>query len=484
MSDLPHSGYFQENYAVFKRLKIRGPKPSLLFGNSLEFKSKFVLDVFSNWYKHYGKVYGFYEGLRPSLVVSDPELIKQILGNDFSKFQDRTECVPFLYWPDNINVVNATGSQWKRERAVVASSFNATSLPEMVGEVASVADGMTSLLMAHINKPVDIANWCDRYAVDSFARAAFGFPVNSLENEEDLLLRFMRANFQQGDIENALTGLARLFPSLVPILKKFNGDYERLHHQHLSNVQTLIKEFKTQFMMGKLTKKNLMTNLLEAYNVYRDEENNDCKRGLSDEELLSQVHGLIGAGFGQTNNLLAFAVYNIAKYPDVQKNVFQEVDRMVPKEDTMNYDSLGHLEYLDTVLHETLRVFPIAPGVTRVCTESCVINDVTIPKGMVIRLMSSPIYSDPEIYPEPEKFDPERFTASEKAKRHPQTFLGVGYGPRMCLGWRLGMIQCKAAIARLVQNFHIELAQEGPLNTTLRPVLSPKDGVWITLKPR
>lgn len=81
-----------------------------------------------------------------------------------------------------------------------------------------------------------------------------------------------------------------------------------------------------------MTKRNLMTNLLEAYNVYLDEDNNHCKRGLSEEELLSQVHGLIGAGFGQTNNLMAFALYNIAKYPDVQKNVLQEVENIVPKQ--------------------------------------------------------------------------------------------------------------------------------------------------------
>ncbi|KAJ8311576.1 hypothetical protein KUTeg_010931 [Tegillarca granosa] len=158
-----YSRKLKKNYSLFEELKIPGPSPKWIFGNIQDFRDKRTdcvghvmsrdpkqkmcslkigsiisakkllnpFDVFKLWRKQYGNIYGYFEGFRPSIVVNDPEMAKNILVKYFDKFHARPIHNPFSYYPDNHSLLNTSGSIWKQQRAIVAKAFNMASMEHL-----------------------------------------------------------------------------------------------------------------------------------------------------------------------------------------------------------------------------------------------------------------------------------------------------------------------------------------------------------------
>uniref|UniRef100_A0A8C4Q666 Cytochrome P450 n=1 Tax=Eptatretus burgeri TaxID=7764 RepID=A0A8C4Q666_EPTBU len=106
------------------------------------------------------------------------------------------------------------------------------------------------------------------------------------------------------------------------------------------------------------------------------------------------------------------------------------------------------LPYLDMVISETLRMFPIAVRLERVCKESIELGGLHLPRGMIIGVPLFALHRDPSIWPEPEEF---RFTKEAKEDRNPYTYLPFGAGPRNCIGMRFALMHMKMGLVALIQ---------------------------------
>lgn len=112
-------------------------------------------------------------------------------------------------------------------------------------------------------------------------------------------------------------------------------------------------------------------------------------------------------------------------------------------------------------------------------------TNLMIPKGMNAIIPINAIHMDPENYPEPEKFDPERFSEENKKNRHPMAFLPFGDGPRACIGLRFGLMQTKIAMIKLLTNFKFSPSPRTTLTMKFaaKPItLSPPDGMWLKVE--
>lgn len=108
-----------------------------------------------------------------------------------------------------------------------------------------------------------------------------------------------------------------------------------------------------------------------------------------------------------------------------------------------------------------------------------------LPKGQIILIPVLGIHRDPEIYPEPLRFDPERFTKENIAARPPHAWMSFGDGPRNCIGLRFGMMQTRLGMATLLSNFQISPSKRTPFPLKYAPggqFLTPIDGVYLTVK--
>ncbi|PNJ12162.1 CYP3A43 isoform 10 [Pongo abelii] len=131
-------------------------------------------------------------------------------------------------------------------------------------------------------------------------------------------------------------------------------------------------------------------------------------KALSDLELVAQSIIITFAAYDTTSTTLPFIMYELATHPDVQQKLQEEIDAVLPNKAPVTYDALVQMEYLDMVVNETLRLFPVVSRVTTVCKKDIEINGVLIPKGLAVMVPIYALHHDPKYWTEPEKFCPER----------------------------------------------------------------------------
>uniref|UniRef100_A0A8C5RXT1 unspecific monooxygenase n=1 Tax=Laticauda laticaudata TaxID=8630 RepID=A0A8C5RXT1_LATLA len=144
------------------------------------------------------------------------------------------------------------------------------------------------------------------------------------------------------------------------------------------------------------------------------------------------------------------------------------------------------LEYLDMVLNESQRIYPLGGRIERVCKMDVEINGITIPKGTVMMIPPLILHQVPEYWPEPEEFRPERFSKENKENIDPYTYLPFGAGPRNCIGMRFALVTMKVAIAVIMQCFSFRVCKETPIPLVMsnEAFLVPKKPIVLKLVPR
>ncbi|GIY25301.1 cytochrome P450 4c3 [Caerostris darwini] len=113
------------------------------------------------------------------------------------------------------------------------------------------------------------------------------------------------------------------------------------------------------------------------------------------------------------------------------------------------------MKYLECVIKESIRLYPVVPLMFRKCTEAFKFMDYTVPAGTSCVIVSQIIHRNPEVYPNPEKFDPERFLPENIRTRHPFAFIPFSAGPRNCIGQKFAMMEIKTVVANILRRFRL-----------------------------
>ncbi|XP_006753712.1 PREDICTED: cytochrome P450 3A12, partial [Myotis davidii] len=153
---------------------------------------------------------------------------------------------------------------------------------------------------------------------------------------------------------------------------------------------------------------------------------------------------------------------------------------------TPTYDALAQMEYLDMVMNESLRLFPIAGRLERVCKKDVEISGVFIPKGTVVMVPSFVLHLDPTYWTEPEEFRPERFSKENKDRINPYIYTPFGSGPRNCIGMRFALMNMKIALVRVLQNFSFKPCKETqiPVELDFQGIIQPKNPIILKAELR
>lgn len=181
---------------------------------------------------------------------------------------------------------------------------------------------------------------------------------------------------------------------------------------------------------------------------------------------------------------MSFTLFLLAVHPDCCKKAQAEIDEKIGSV-FPTYESVHHLHYLEMCLSEAIRMVPPGIFIDRQCVQDVEIHGVLIPKGLIVLIPVYAIHNDPDLWEDPDKFDPERFNQENKESRHPFAYLPFGQGPRNCVGMRLAMLELKMAIAAILQKF-----TPVPCSKTVYPFNLNKiqaradDGVWVRMETR
>ena len=207
---------------------------------------------------------------------------------------------------------------------------------------------------------------------------------------------------------------------------------------------------------------------------------------LSDDELKAQLVTFLLAGCQTSSNTLAFTAFFLAMDADVQERLRCEVEIAIQTyRELPLYDLVHEIEYLDCIMNESMRLCPPIHLFNRNCEKTCQITpDLTIPVGMEVTVPVYALHHDPEAWPDPEVYDPERFRGPAKDTRHPFQFLPFGAGPRNCIGMKYAMMEIKVALVRILRKFKFVRSPETQVPLVLQSglTLRPRDGIYLRVK--
>lgn len=193
-------------------------------------------------------------------------------------------------------------------------------------------------------------------------------------------------------------------------------------------------------------------------------------------------------GHDTTTSAISFILYNLAKHPDIQQQVFEE-SKMNLGDDvakTATMQDLNKLHYLELVIKETLRMYPSAPLIGRKIFEETRLGDVTIPANTSVVIAPFFLGRDPKIFPNPLHFDPSRFDVeTNNEKNNPYAYIPFSAGPRNCIGQKFAMLEMKSLTVKVVRNFQLSILKENEeLELIAELVLRPQDGIVLCAKTR
>ncbi|KAG6461811.1 hypothetical protein O3G_MSEX012878 [Manduca sexta] len=450
--------YMRKVYSRFDDAGVSHFKPAPVVGNAgMQVTGKrHVSQDFDILYQTFSndRFIGRYEMMRPTVILRDLELIKKVAIKDFEYFIDHRAVVDDTVDPlFGRNLFSLKGQEWKEMRSTLSPAFTSSKMRGMVPFMIDVNKQMIGVLKKKIqtseNNYVDIEckDVTTRYANDVIASCAFGVKVDSHTDEDNEFYTKGRSTANFG-FRRILVFLG--YASFPKLMKKLNISlFSNETTQFFKNlVLSTMKEREDRNIFrpdmihllmeakkGKLTYDEKTTDKADTGFATVEESDIGKKtvnRVWSDTDLVAQATLFFVAGFETISSAMSFILHELAVNPDIQEKLYAEImENEANTNGKFDYNSIQNLTYLDCVISEALRLWPPAVGLDRMCVRDYNMGranekskkDFIIRKGEGIVVPVYSIHHDPEYFPEPYKFDPDRFSEENKHNIKPMTYI-------------------------------------------------------------
>ncbi|XP_054157201.1 uncharacterized protein LOC128955552 [Oppia nitens] len=472
--------YLTSNFKFWTSRGVSGPKPIPIFGTFYKYITKSRQQVCIENVKQYGKIYGDYLGKSPILTIADPKLIKDIMIKDFNIFVDRDKVITDDKLHDR-SLFNLKGNEWKNMRSIITPTFSSGKIRSMNNMMTDCIHRLDQYIETKLkNKDIDeieLKKLMSSLTMDVIASCAFGTKVDTygqqscdfLINAQKVVkfdLRFLFSIFLLNISPKLfkLIGLQLINPNVATFFKKA--------------IRSIVSRRKTETIKSKdylqlilnAQNKTLDTsydndiggdNSEEIYGSTGDKHAPTDKIDITDDDVLATSFLFFFAGYETTGSLMTLLLYNLTVNDDCQQKLYEEIKQF---DGNYTYESISKMVYLEACIAETLRLYNPLVTVDRISTKDYSLGDtgITIPKGTVVSANIQYIHHNPEYYPEPDRWNPERFMPYNRDKLVPYTYMPFGLGPRNCVGMRFALMEAKTATAYLVNKYQFVRTDNTP----------------------
>ncbi|XP_075983685.1 cytochrome P450 6B5-like [Anticarsia gemmatalis] len=432
--------------------------------------------------------FGAYYGTEPVLVVQSPELLKHIFTKDFYYVHGREVS---KYCSKEIitqNLFFSGGDNWKIVRQNLTPLFTSAKMKNMFYLIENCSHVLEDTLIrdTKLNDVVEARDLSTRFTMDCICSCAFGVESNVMAAPENNPFAFMaeeifRASKYRGFLlifkaiwPAIFYGIGlQCFPSSIDTFfsRLLKGVFESRDYKpsNRNDFVDLVLNLKKEEVISSDSLKSAKTGITETVQLKVD-----------DDLLVAQCVVFFAAGFETSATTLSFTLFELAKKPEAQKRAAEEVDEFLRRHNNkLSYECINELPYLEACVYETIRLYPVLGNLTRE-----VMDDYTLPtglhleKGVRVHIPVYHLHHNPDYFPDPETYKPERFLPENKDDIKPFTFLPYGEGPRICIGKRFSKMQVLAGLVTFLKTYRVELAQGMPENVEFdcRTILiQPKD---------
>uniref|UniRef100_A0A182LYU9 Cytochrome P450 n=1 Tax=Anopheles culicifacies TaxID=139723 RepID=A0A182LYU9_9DIPT len=461
---------------------IPGPPVNFLFGNTLEllrYDTNMFFEKLMEYFYRYGTIVRLDMLNKCWVIFSSPTDVERIISSN--EFNRKSLDYGILdEWLGN-GILLDHGNSWFTNRRALTGAFHFKILDSYVPVFDEQADILVDKLLEHKGAPVDVFALIKLYTLDVILETSMGVRCRAQLEDSDYVravsnlsrITFWRMYNAMGfsDITFRLTKHYKTYRESVRINREFTTSVIKKRRADLL-ATTDTSEPETKPEKARLS---LLDILLRS---------DITGRQFSDDEVYSQVNNFMFAGHDTTSSAITFILYSCAKHPDVQQRVYEEICAEIPADEPINQQRINNLKYLELVIKESLRMFPPVPYYSRHIDHDTTQGGIRLQKGSTIVFGAYMMHHNPEYFPDPEHFRPERFEDSE-TKRNPFAYIPFSAGSRNCIGQKFALNELKTVLAKVLRQCKVVLPDPNfELKMKMELVLKPVNGMHLQFLDR
>jgi cytochrome P450 len=407
-------------------------------------------------------------GERVSIITS-AELSHQILVKHSSDFRKADRDVGVMaHVLGNGLVTNNDYASHKTQRKLVQPSFH-------FRKIESYAQTMIDYTYSYTedwpkNHERDVNDDMFRLTLYIVSKTLFNSDVNTMRAEADYIGKAMHS------LQVLMNkGFQSMF--VLPKWMPMPG------HKKLAAAKLKLREAILKMISARTNADGSFNSAEDLLSMLIDARYDDGSK-MPEDQLLDELVTLLSAGHETTSNTLSWTLYLIAKNPNVQERLHEEVKSVIGKE-KLRFENLSDLTYTEQVIKEAMRLFPPAWTLnTRQANTDIHVGGYFFPKDKHVFISPYANHHNPRYFSEPDQFDPDRFTEENESKLPRYAYMPFGGGNRVCIGNSFAMMENKILLAIMCQGFRFETSEKTKICPQPHVTLSNQDGMHLNVFPR
>nr|W8JWW3.1 RecName: Full=Cytochrome P450 72A225; Short=CrCYP72A225 [Catharanthus roseus]AHK60841.1 CYP72A225 [Catharanthus roseus] len=431
----------------------------------------------------HGKNPFIWQGPNPAVIITDPELIKEVLTKNYTYQKPPSDDLGKLI---SQGVAAYDKDKWAKHRRLLNPAFHIEKLKHMLpafhlscSEMLKKWEKLASA-SAEGSFELDVWPYLQDMTSDVISRTAFG---SNLEEGKNIF------KLQKEILEHILQILQSFyFPGMLYLPTKRIRRMKKISKEVHSSVLNIIMKRVEAMKAGEPSNDDLLGILLDSNfkEIENDNGNNSNKNcGMSFEEVIEECKLFYFAGQETTAVLLVWTLLLLSKHPEWQMRARDEVLQIFGNSEP-DFDALNHLKVITMVINEVLRLYPPGFMMSRVIHEDTKLGSLSLPGGISIFLPTIMLHHDEELWGDDAKeFKPERFSEGiSKATKGQFIYFPFSGGPRICIGNNFAMLEAKMALALILQRFTFEISPSYTHAPHTLVTLQPQYGAQLILYKR
>ncbi|MBA0751795.1 hypothetical protein Gogos_000696 [Gossypium gossypioides] len=430
-----------------------------------------VLPHVYTWLSKYGKNYLSWKGAQPELMITEPELIKELLINRDRAYLKPSPPFDSMKLMGN-GLVTSNGERWAQHRNLINKAFQGESLKKMIPEMVVSVELMLQSWKNHLEKEIEVFEEFRLLSADIISRTAFG--SNYLEGKNIFDMKVKYSNITRMNI------LKSRFPSISKIWKTSDEiEADKLLSRIHKSVMDIIKKREEKVKLGEIDNygTDFLGLLLQAYHDV------DENRRILVEDLIDECKTFYIVGQEPINSLLSWTVLLLAIHTDWQEKAREEVIELFGHQNP-HPDDLSKLNIVTMIINEALRLYPPAVGFPRKCDSEVRLGKFILPANIHLFISNLVAHHDSRIWgDDAHLFNPERFSGgvAKATSNNVAAYFPFGFGPRTCVGFNFATMGAKIVLMMILQRYRFTLSPAYVHSPVVHFVLYPQHGIQVIL---
>jgi len=407
-------------------------------------------------------------GINRSIMTQDPEIIQHVLQKNHKNYYKSKLQTKSLAKYSGYGLLTTDGDYWLKQRRLIQPGFHKKKLKSLVASMDQVIKDHVENIKKDIqtgNTEIELTKDMVNLTLKIVSTSLFGSAIT----EEDLSI------IGDAVITVQIAVIKDVRQPFFKWWRALNGE-EKTYDKAIESSKTLLNKLIDDRRKSTEEFDDLLDMLLNS-------KYEDTGESMTNKQILAEILIIFAAGHETTANALTWSLYLLDKHPELKERLLREIDSIDIPENP-GFEHIAQLTYTRQVISEAMRLYPPAWITDRVALEDDEVNGVKIEKGELVGIYIYGVHHSKALWENPEKFDPDRFSAENKKNIATYAYFPFGGGPRLCIGQQFAWTEMILAMYHLLKSFDFEVDENQQIDVEPLITLRPKYGMKVDVSIR